>query len=538
MKPSKVWVDPHDGQPAISNKRRYGETHKAPKMDFKHNPMREPYRRPPARVAPLNTPKSPFDPKRYTRLSGTLALDAIIRDFLSFASPNPATTSLRKAIVKMYEVFVKAALGDNATLKLFGSSASGVHVPTADLDCVIEEFSRYEPDDGPQDVGRGGEKGDEGGEEVEPSLLEQLIADRKKLRAQKQLKLVQRLLSKAKPKLTVGYPLLIRAKVPILKFPDFRSGLELDISYGKSEAHLAVDYVKGVNQDVKDLALVLKHMLKSQGLHNPATGGVGGYALVLWAESFVKMRKQLCPWRDQKDHGRLPQTAWGHEGTPASANPKSTDLGALFLDFLRVFGKEFNYKKHGLCPSDSGFLVDKKFKGWESLFAIQDPLNSSNNVTKMSHQFPKVRAFLSDCYDKLNPRVNDTENSGVTESSEKSHEKVDAKTDELSPKWQMQALLAIPPQDLLRIQHLEHLAAVAEKDGERGLLNTRLRWVAEGTTLYSEDLPEKKPPPGIFRNSKEVLEWRKGKIAERSNEKIREDMLVDQWKEGWGKSRP
>ena len=75
---------------------------------------------------------------------------------------------------------------------------------------------------------------------------------------------------------------LVRARVPLLKLRDLRSGLSVDLSISSGDGHLNTQWLSGVLAELPELrplVVVLKVLLQQQGMRETFTGGVGSYLL-------------------------------------------------------------------------------------------------------------------------------------------------------------------------------------------------------------------------------------------------------------------
>jgi non-canonical poly(A) RNA polymerase PAPD5/7 len=96
-----------------------------------------------------------------------------------------------------------------------------------------------------------------------------------------------------------AFPQVIdKAKVPIVKFIDSKTGIQVDISFNQENG---IQNTIVVNRYLKEfdalrpLVMVLKYFMQSRDLQEPYTGGIGSYALTLMAVSFLQVRKKASP---------------------------------------------------------------------------------------------------------------------------------------------------------------------------------------------------------------------------------------------------
>lgn len=133
--------------------------------------------------------------------------------------------------------------------------------------------------------------------------------------------------------------IIASAKVPIVKFRDDKSGIEVDISVGRKDGLESTEFILNfLNRDgpkrcpsyTKKLILTLKHLLKFFDLGTPFTGGLGSYALLCMVFHFLE------------DTGRCKLSKNN------SKRDELKDLANAILDFLVFYGEEFDFQKWGL----------------------------------------------------------------------------------------------------------------------------------------------------------------------------------------------
>jgi len=126
---------------------------------------------------------------------------------------------------------------------------------------------------------------------------------------------------------------------------------------------------------IEPLILVLKQMLRVNGLNDPYKGGLSSYGLLLMIVAFIQFR--------DLSQVRIPQ---------------NINLGNILLDFLHYYG-EIHHGSAIMCrkPGDmtecSNFYtrpVENLYMPTESLCCIDDPLNPQNNVGKSTYQFSEI----------------------------------------------------------------------------------------------------------------------------------------------------
>jgi non-canonical poly(A) RNA polymerase PAPD5/7 len=205
------------------------------------------------------------------------------REILAFAeaaSLTPAEHKLRERALDALRAVVHT-LWPDALVCLFGSTATGLALPSSDLDVVVF--------------------GVPGAEELEASAGGAFTVAQR-ARALALLGRLKRALQAAG--VVGGAARVISAKVPILKCVTATGGFPCDLSFGVANGAAAVPLVSDLAATypaLRPLTLVLKSFLAQRSLHSPWTGGIGGYALL----SLVTAHLQSHPPADLGDalHG-------------------------------------------------------------------------------------------------------------------------------------------------------------------------------------------------------------------------------------------
>eukprot|EP01103_Thecamoeba_quadrilineata_P011694 TRINITY_DN283_c0_g1_i1.p2 TRINITY_DN283_c0_g1~~TRINITY_DN283_c0_g1_i1.p2 ORF type:complete len:218 (-),score=39.48 TRINITY_DN283_c0_g1_i1:119-772(-) len=82
------------------------------------------------------------------------------------------------------------------------------------------------------------------------------------------------------------------------------------------------------------------------------------------------------------------------------------NLGKLFMDFLRLYGKTFNYSSTAISIRNGGSYFTKNEKNWydpnnPELLSLEDPHNLENDVGRPAFSIQTVRYEFKDTYKKL-----------------------------------------------------------------------------------------------------------------------------------------
>jgi non-canonical poly(A) RNA polymerase PAPD5/7 len=187
-------------------------------------------------------------------------------------------------------------------IKAFGSFASGLYLPTADIDLVLlsTQFMRT----GIRNFGE--RKG-------------QIYAFSAFLKG----------LNIAVPN---SIECIASARVPILKYVDKLTGLRVDLSFDNDSGLLANETFqkwKAQYPMMPVILAVIKQFLLIRGLNEVPTGGLGGFSITCLVTSLLQ---------------HLPQ---GHE---------EPNLGSVLLDFFAFYGHKFPYDTMAVRMEPPGYF--------------------------------------------------------------------------------------------------------------------------------------------------------------------------------------
>ncbi|GAA5913438.1 hypothetical protein JCM6882_001961 [Rhodosporidiobolus microsporus] len=132
------------------------------------------------------------------------------------------------------------------------------------------------------------------------------------------------------------------------------------------------------------LVLLVKGFLSQRGMNEVFTGGLGSYSIICMVISFLQLHPRI-----QTSH----------------INP-NRNLGLLFVEFLELYGKHFNYDEAGITLRGRGGYYNKHDKGWwraqqPYLLSIEDPNDPQNDVSGGSHAIIRVRQTFAGGFDTL-----------------------------------------------------------------------------------------------------------------------------------------
>jgi non-canonical poly(A) RNA polymerase PAPD5/7 len=272
-----------------------------------------------------------------------------ILDLVDYLSMTEDAYKTRLELVSQLEIIVKN-IWSNAKLKLFGSFATTLYLPTSDMDITIFLDSIEKK------------------REIKKALVK--LAD--------QLK---------DTKVASSVKVILKAKVPIVKMVDRVSGCTIDFTFnvinGVTVVPIIKKYIK-IYPAVRPLVMVLKLFLKQRGLNEVFTGGISSFSLTLMVISLLQL------------HPRLQTNEIKAE----------ENLGIMLIEFFELYGRHFNYKHTGISIKGQGRYFKKSKKGWNDpaqncLLALEDPQDENNNVAGKSFNIMNVRQVLQHAFFRL-----------------------------------------------------------------------------------------------------------------------------------------
>ncbi|KAK4285953.1 hypothetical protein QN277_002576 [Acacia crassicarpa] len=275
--------------------------------------------------------------------SPMLQLHKEIVDFCEFLSPTLEEKAARDMAIESVFQVIKH-IWPHSQVEVFGSFRTGLYLPTSDVDVVILKTGLPSP-------------------QLGLNALSRALSQR----------------GMAKNILVLG-----RARVPIIKFVEKKSGLSFDISFDADNGPKAADYIQEAVArwpPLRPLCLILKVFLQQRELNEVYSGGIGSYALLVMLMAMLR-------------NVRESQVSAEH------------NLGVLLVNFFDFYGRKLNTADVGVSCNGSGsfFLKSKKGflnKGRPSLLAIEDPQAPDNDLGKNSFNYFQVRSAFAMAFKTL-----------------------------------------------------------------------------------------------------------------------------------------
>lgn len=229
-------------------------------------------------------------------------------------------------------------------MKCFGSFASGMYLPTADMDLVVvsDSFMRdgkpfvYQPNNQKHRLSR--------------SLIEQGVAE------------------------PGTVTVVTHAKVPIIKFVDQRTKIKVDISFENKTGLIANETFatwKTQYPAMPPLVLLVKQLLLMRGLNEVFNGGLGGFSIICLVVSMIHNMPEI------QSGNMVPEQHYGD----------------LLLRFLDLYGNKFDLRRTGMVMDPPGYFDKIRYpvrKQNADGLTIIDPNKKDNDISGGSRNIKQV----------------------------------------------------------------------------------------------------------------------------------------------------
>jgi non-canonical poly(A) RNA polymerase PAPD5/7 len=314
-------------------------------------------------------------PPGFRPINPMVALHNEIVDFCSLMEPRISEIQIREALVIEISEIISAAFSkkEECSVNLFGSQATGLFLPSSDIDLVVMVKLFDEKNDPIKD-------------------------DESEWRAEKQsplFRVAEALKDAWRDKLSY-LEVIEQTRVPLVKCTHKPSGVSIDICFnqqtGVKAAALMTTFLKAM-PPLRPLTFVLKYFTASRGLNEPYSGGIGSFLLQLLIVSFLQHRE-----RDAINFRR----------------PSPYNLGCLLVEFCELYGMDFNFVTTAISVRHDGYYFPKGAKDKREHFfqssrpfslAVENPLDTTMDVGKPSFRIHLVQRTLDTAFKVLRSHV-------------------------------------------------------------------------------------------------------------------------------------
>ena len=256
-----------------------------------------------------------------------------IIDYVQYIQQSEEQKKVRKDLFRWVENVILSVFED-AKVKMFGSSATGLDLPSSDIDIVV--FKEGVP-------------------------IKTLI------------KSIENAFNSQEKRIK-GMEVLLHTKVPLIKILESYSNINIDISFNTDDGCKAVPVLQDIIEKFphfKYLVFVMKTFLKIRGLNETYTGGVGSFLLLLMVFAYLQYEYK------ERDY-----------------YISNLTLSEALLGFLEFYGSKFNHERLSISVAGEGCFLDKSLVEGAGEFSLLNPLDPTIDIGKSAHRIHKVfRAF-------------------------------------------------------------------------------------------------------------------------------------------------
>ncbi|KAG5362637.1 Poly(A) RNA polymerase protein 1 [Yarrowia sp. B02] len=282
---------------------------------------------------------------QYDRVSDWLQEE--VMDFVKYISPTQSEIRARQDLVERVRGAVTGMWKD-AKVHVLGSFTTNMHLPQSDIDLVVcSPHGHY-------------------GERACIYQLSSVIRGRMKVSE---------------------LQTITKARVPIIKFIDSRTGVHVDISFEKDGGIKTASTITKWSKSMpalRPLVLIVKQFLSSRRLNEVFTGGLGGFSVICMVYSFLIQ------------HPRI---------STGDISPMD-NLGVLLIEFFELYGVNFNYERVALnMDGGCGYLSKRLYPDLIGrnpfAVAIRDPDDHENNISQGTFNMRNIKRAFSGAFQLL-----------------------------------------------------------------------------------------------------------------------------------------
>lgn len=262
---------------------------------------------------------------------------------MDYVSPRDYEQKCREDLVNRIDYFVSGfrAGGSQIRVQPFGSYASGLYLPDADMDLV--------------------------------ATSSQYMHNGAKVfcQNQKQMYRLSGEIRKTGMAKNNNVVTLVRTRVPIIKFVDSRTNIKVDISFENDSGLNTIPTLLAWKQQFPEmpvLVAIIKQFLAMRGLNEVHTGGIGGFTIICLVVSMLQLKPDI----------------------QARSQPS---YGELLLDFFDLYGNKFDIKTTGITMKPPGYFTKTKNMGIKinmDRLTIIDPDRPENDISGGSAKIDQV----------------------------------------------------------------------------------------------------------------------------------------------------
>ena len=339
-----------------------------------------------------------------------------IVNFVKLMEPQPQEALERASLIKQVTRLVEETFGE-CRVEVFGSQATGLYLPSSDVDLVVHltQDSTKEKKSGKK------RKRDEKNlsrkqleaiemEEFTKDLKQGKVSTKEHQAASENLSVYQRLSETLKKhhvqhSFRLSYLEVIEnTRIPVVKFTHAESKVSVDVCFNQEGGVEAAKYMNTCQEQIpalRPLVFVLKYFLVSRGMNETYTGGMGSFLMQLLIVSYLQQRRrEEC---NSGKHARLYRPN-------VQAN-----LGAMLLEFLELYGVDFNYCTTGISVRYGGYYFPKGASDKAATFAsegkflvaVEHPLETTLDVGRGAFRMLSLQRAFEAAFRTLTAHLSD-----------------------------------------------------------------------------------------------------------------------------------
>ncbi|KAJ6144088.1 PAP/25A-associated [Penicillium samsonianum] len=275
--------------------------------------------------------------------------DREILSFYDWAKPQEFENIVRRDLVERLSTAFQTRYA-GIEIHTFGSFASGIYLPIADIDLVLlsNKFRRTGM------CSFGERKG--------------------------KINAISDFLESTNIAVPDSIECVAHARVPILKFVDRVTGLRVDLSFDNNSGLIANETFQTWKEQfpiMPAILLVVKQFLLIRGLNEVRTGGLGGFSVTCLVTSLL----QHLP----KGHMQL-------------------NAGSILMEFFNFYGNKFQYNQVAICLDPPGYFSKNSFGNPDRL-TIEDPNNADNDISGGARAIDLILGTFASAHTTLKNRM-------------------------------------------------------------------------------------------------------------------------------------
>jgi len=186
-----------------------------------------------------------------------------------------------------------------------------------------------------------------------------------------------------------GVVVITKARVPIIKFADKRTGIKVDISFENDSglrANRTFQDWKAQFPAMPVIVVLIKQLLAMRGLNEVFSGGIGGFTVICLVVSMMQLMPEL----------------------QSGAMDPQLHYGDLLLNFLDLYGNRFDIRRTGIVMDPPGYY-DKRRTPHQGQTAerltIIDPNRRDNDISGGSKRIDDVLDCFRSAHAKIQRRL-------------------------------------------------------------------------------------------------------------------------------------